>query len=87
MQEPSVIAGLTLAVTAAATWVAQKVAGTRVPLGSAELLPPATVNRIDYSELAAPCLSTPSVCLQYIMCHDAPGWCQCKKKDLKNIPS
>lgn len=31
MQEPSVIAELTLAVTAAATWVAQKVAGTRVP--------------------------------------------------------
>lgn len=39
---------------------------------------PATANRIDFSELAA--LSTPSVCLQYIMCHDAPGWCQWKKK-------
>lgn len=39
MQEPSVIAGLTLAVTAAATRVAQKVAGTCVPPGSAELLP------------------------------------------------
>lgn len=30
MQEPSVIPELTLAVTAAAAWVAQKVAGTRV---------------------------------------------------------
>lgn len=74
MQEPSVIPELTLAVTAAATWVAQKVAGTRVLPVSAGLLHTVRVSRKDYRELAAPCLRSPSVCLQYTMCHTAPGW-------------
>ncbi len=59
MQEPSVIPQLTLAVTAAATRVAQKVAGTRVLPVSAGLLHTARVRRKDYGELAAPCLSSP----------------------------
>lgn len=76
MQEPSVIPELTLAVTAAATQVAQKVAGTRVLPVSAGLLHTVRVRRKDNRELAAPRLSSPSVCLQYTMCHAAPGWCQ-----------
>lgn len=80
MAEPSVIPGLTLAVGAAATWVAQKVAGTRVLPISARLLHTGRVSRKDYRELAAPCLSSPSVCLQYIVCHAALGGCQCIKK-------
>eukprot|EP00064_Thunnus_orientalis_P009018 superscaffoldBa00001114_g9041 len=42
--EPSVIPALTLAVTATATWVAQKVAGTRVLPVSAGLLHTVRVN-------------------------------------------
>lgn len=83
MQEPSVIPELTLAVTAAATWVAQKVAGTRVFPLSGGLLHTVKVERVGRTtgrEPAAPCLSSPSVCLQYTMCHAAPGWCQCIKK-------
>lgn len=76
MQEPSVIPELTLAVTAAATRVAQKVAGTRVFPVSGGLLHTVRVKRTTGRELAAPCLS---VCLQYTMCHAAPGWCQCIK--------
>lgn len=80
MLEPSDIPELTLAVTAAATWVAQKVAETCVHPISAGLLQTARVSRKDYRELAAPCPSSPSVCLQYTMCHTGLGWCQCIKK-------
>lgn len=52
MQEPSVILELTLAVTAAATWVAQKVAGTLVLPVSAGLLHTVRVSRKDYREQA-----------------------------------
>lgn len=79
MREPSVIPELTLAVTAAASWVAQKVAGTCVLPVSADLLHTLRASRKDYRELAAPSLSSLSVCLQYTMCHAAPGWCQCLK--------
>lgn len=47
---------------------------------SARLLHTGRVSRKDYRELAAPCLSSPSVCLQYIVCHAALGGCQCIKK-------
>lgn len=80
MQEPSVIPELTLAVSAAATWVAQKVAGIRVLPISARLLHTERVSRKDYRELAAPCLSSSSVCLQYTMCHAALGGCQWIKR-------
>lgn len=50
MQEPSVIPELTLTVSAAATWVAQKVAGTCVLPISAGLLHTARVSRKDYRE-------------------------------------
>lgn len=52
MQEASVIPELTLAVTAAATWVAQKVAGTLVLPVSAGLLHTVRVSRKDYREQA-----------------------------------
>lgn len=77
MQEPSVIPELTLAVTAAAAWVAQKVARTLVLPVSAGLLHTQSVSRKDNRELAAPCLSSLSVCLQYTMCHTVVGGCQC----------
>lgn len=77
MLEPSVVPELTLAVTAAATWVAQKVAGIRVLPLSAGLLHTVRLSRKDYTELAVLCLSSPSVCLQYTMCHAV---CQCIKK-------
>ena len=76
VQEPSVTPELTLAVTAAAAWVAQKVAGTRVFPLSAGLLHTVRVSRKDYRELAVPCLSSPGVCLQYTMCYAVLGWCQ-----------
>lgn len=77
MQEPSVIPELTLAVTAAAAWVAQKVARTLVLPVSAGLLHTQSVSRKDNRELAAPCLSPLSVCLQYTTCHAVVGGCQC----------
>lgn len=80
MQEPSVIPELTLAVTAAATWVAQKVARTCVPPISATRLHTVWVRRKDNGELAASRLSSLSVCLQYTMCHAELGGCQCLKK-------
>ncbi|TNN62174.1 hypothetical protein EYF80_027554 [Liparis tanakae] len=69
MQEPSASPRLTLAVSAAATRVARKVAGTRVPPVSAGLLHTASVSRKDCSELAATALllpphpPTPPLCL------------------------
>lgn len=76
MQKPSVIPELTLAVTAAAIWVAQKVARTRVLPVSAGLLHTSRVSRKDNSELTAPCPIFLSVCLQYSMCHPVVGGCQ-----------
>lgn len=72
MQEPSVILSLTLAVTAAAAWVAQKVAGTRVLPVSAGHLHTASVSRKDYRELAAPRPSSPSVCLHHVPRYAGP---------------
>lgn len=77
MQEPSVIPELTLAVTAAAAWMAQKVARTLVLPVSAGLLHTQSVSRKDNRELAAPCLRSLGVCLQYSMCHAVVGGCQC----------
>lgn len=68
MQEPSAFPRLTLAVSAAATRVARKVAGTRVPPVSAGLLRTASVSRKDCREpgatsLLPPHLPTPLSCL------------------------
>lgn len=83
-QEPSVIPVLTLTVTAAATWVAQKVAETCVLPLSVGLLHTVRVSRKDYRELAVPCLSSSSVCLRYSMCHAVQSGCQYieKKKQI-----
>lgn len=43
----------------------------------------ASVGRKDFRELAPPGLSSPTVCLQYIMCHAVPDWYQCIKKQNK----
>lgn len=80
IQKPSVTPELTLAITTVATWVAQKATGTRVVSLSAGLLHKMRVSRKDYRELAVPCLSSPSVCLQYTMCHAVLGGCKCIKK-------
>lgn len=68
MQEPSAIPELTLVVTAAASWVAQKVAGTRVLPVSAGILHTARVGRKDCRELAAPCLNSPPVSVYSTPC-------------------
>ncbi|MEQ2300068.1 hypothetical protein AMECASPLE_021536 [Ameca splendens] len=77
MQKPSVIPELTLAVTAAATWVAQKVARTCVLPVSAGLLHTSKVSRKDNREMTAPCPSSLCFCLQYTMCHAVVGGCHC----------
>lgn len=80
MQKPSVIPELTLAVTAAATRVAQKVARTCVLPVSAGLLHTSRVSRKDNGELTAPCPISLSVCLLYTMCHAVVGGCHCTER-------
>ena len=84
-QEPSAILPLTLAVSAVAAWVAQKVVGTRVLPVSAGHLHTASVSRKDYRELAAPRPSSPSVCLHHVPRYAGPVPTYKKKKQITRL--
>lgn len=84
MQEPSVIAWLTLAVAAAAAWVAQKVDLCFFSV-HAGVLHMARVSKTTGSWLLL-ALAPPETSLRYIMCHDSPDWCQRIKEHKITLP-